>query len=96
MEGKELLREDVVRIPAADFSQECVAVDRGSLRTGASLQMMSYSRGGCEAALAEGTGDVGASMDLAVEMLRDRQSHITLTISETLTALKLFSFSKPL
>jgi hypothetical protein len=59
----------VVWVAATDFGEDGVAVERAGLWAGPGFEVVSYAGGSCEAALAEGTGDVGAAVDLAVEML---------------------------
>jgi vancomycin permeability regulator SanA len=66
---QEFLSDHMVWIATTDLGQQCVAVKRVSIGTGATLEMMRNACGRREGALTERTGDVGTSVDFAIQML---------------------------
>lgn len=93
--SEEFLRDEALGIAAANLSQYGFAVHGTGFGAGSGLEMVGYARGGGEAVLAEGTDDVGAAVDLAVEMLLNVSTGPALSTIGRLTAFRLFSFSKP-
>lgn len=67
---EELLGDDVIRVTAADLLKDGVAVELLGVRAGAGLEMCSDAGGGRECAAAERTGDVGAAVDVGIEVLK--------------------------
>jgi hypothetical protein len=93
--GEELLRDEAFGVAAAYFGEDGLAVHGACFGAGSGLEMVRYTRRSGEAVLAEGTGDVGAAVNFAVEMLLNVSTGVALLTFGRLTAFRLFSFSKP-
>lgn len=62
--------DDAVRVSLAHYAENGIAVKVPGARAGTGLQMVADSAGSGEVDFAEGAGDVGAAVDLRVEVLR--------------------------
>lgn len=78
---EEVVRDDAVAVTLPQGAEDGFAVDAGSVRAGAGLEVVRDAAGGGEGSLAEGAGDIGASMGAGVEVLADEAGQLKIIAS---------------